>query len=197
MVNDSLLTNVLAHRLAAEQEEPKEPRTRVVDWFNRAPGLPNDTEVLFLALLVAARCEPVSEVTSWAARLAACPPPLLLPPPPPYLQLPAHRLPPLPPSFQPIAWSRRSRWPAALCGLPAHATASAPQPLPCPCPPRLSLSLSLRLRLHLHLRMRMRLPLHVRPHPHPHSTAPHRTTQLRHGATARHLNTQSPAPAPS
>jgi hypothetical protein len=40
-----------------------------VDWFNRPPGLPNDTEVLFLALLVAA-CGKVSDVTAWAALLA-------------------------------------------------------------------------------------------------------------------------------
>jgi hypothetical protein len=70
MVNDSLLTMCVRHPAAAEPEEQKEPRAAVVDWFYRVRGPPNYVEVLRLALLVAACCEPVSEVTSWAVLLA-------------------------------------------------------------------------------------------------------------------------------
>jgi hypothetical protein len=44
-------------------EEQKEKKAAVVDGSNRPPGLPNDTEDRFLALLVAACCEPVSDGT--------------------------------------------------------------------------------------------------------------------------------------
>ena len=45
---------------------PKESKRADVSWFNKADKLPNETELLFLALLLVTKATDINELKQWA-----------------------------------------------------------------------------------------------------------------------------------
>ena len=56
-----------ARALPGDFEPARQTKAESVFWFDRAPGLPNDTEMLFFALLVLKNAETATAAKEWAA----------------------------------------------------------------------------------------------------------------------------------
>jgi hypothetical protein len=71
IANDSHLTKYVRHTVTGAMGEHKPTRGAPVAWFDRAGGLPNDTEVLFYAFLVTASGEPAADILAWVLTQAS------------------------------------------------------------------------------------------------------------------------------
>ena len=54
-------------RAGPDFEPARQHKAASVVWFDKEPGLPNDTEILFLALLVVKNAESAGAASKWAA----------------------------------------------------------------------------------------------------------------------------------
>ena len=52
--------------LAGLLQAPKVPKCAALEWFDPAPGVPNDTEILFFALLLVQGYTDRGELRKWA-----------------------------------------------------------------------------------------------------------------------------------